>query len=69
MLKLPMQEAPDLRPSCPEKQTVNPRWSCYLMPQLDQVDLPLNLDWNESTHLRGRCSTVLGSEPAQWRRQ
>ena len=40
MLKLPTHEAHDLHPSCSEERSVNPRRSCHLMPQLDQVDLP-----------------------------
>ena len=41
MLKLPTHEAHDLHPSCSEKRPVNPRRSCHLMRQLDQVDLRL----------------------------
>ena len=48
MSKLPTQEPLGLHLSCLEGQSVNPRRSSRLVPRSDEVDLPLDLDWNWS---------------------
>ena len=48
MSKLPTQGALGLHTSCFESQSANPRRSSHLVPQSDQVDIPLDLDWSRS---------------------
>lgn len=62
--KLLMREAFGRRSPYPEKRPVCPRHS-RLVQQSDHVDLPFDPDWNGSAHLRGRCSTILGTRQTQ----